>query len=498
MNLGINLADYQNASLDNKALPGIANTTQEQLQELSKALEAQSITGQGTLNSTTASGAPLKVESLDKTLKLITFKESNIVLWKKIPKLPAYNTVEEYNQLSSYGTERGGFILEGELPNEEDSTYVRRSQLVKYLGVTKSVTHPMTLVNTMIGNVIDREVKNGTLWILRKLDRALTNADSTIVPEEFNGLYAQHQQNDAFPTFNDYMNSEVVVDLRGASLTEASIEDAAEGIVENFGVGTELFAPPKVLSGFVKNFYGNKFIMPNTEQTAAGLMGQRVEGFDSQFGRINLNWDIFQNKANSKTTATAATSANAPAAPVAAGAGVAPVAPTVANGKWAASDAGTYYYAVCAINRFGESALTCVKTNALITVAAGGAAELQFTAGNGANAATGYTIYRSNKAATSVAAATFYPLFTISASQLANGYDGSAAGLVSDLNRFMPNTNQAFLIDNSEEVHAFRQLAPLMKMDLAIISPAYRFMVLHYGTPLLFAPKKMVRFINVG
>ena len=37
-----------------------------------------------------------------------------------------------------------------------------------------------------------------------------------------------------------------------------------------------------------------------------------------------------------------------------------------------------------------------------------------------------------------------------------------------------------------------------MKMDLAVISPAYRFMVLLYGTPLLFAPRKMVRFVNIG
>jgi len=128
--LGINLQDYQNPALNNQVLFGEAETSQEQLNDLSKALEAQSITGRDTDSLTTASGAPLKVESLDKTLKLITFKESEIVLWKKVPKLPAYNTVEEYNQLQSYGAERGGFITEGELPQEEDSVYVRRSTIL--------------------------------------------------------------------------------------------------------------------------------------------------------------------------------------------------------------------------------------------------------------------------------------------------------------------------------------------------------------------------------
>lgn len=496
LNLGINMADYQNPSIADEVLHGNANTTAEQLQDLVKALEAQQITGTQTVNSTTASGAPLKVESLDKTLKLITFKESEIVLWKKVPKLPAYNTVEEFNQLTSYGVERGGFIQEGELPNEEDSTYVRRAKLVKFLGVTKSVTHPMTLVNTMIGNVIDREVKNGSLWILRKLDRGLTKANSAMIPEEFDGLYAQHKSDD-YTTLNDYYNNNpVVVDCRGLSLKEANIENAAEGIIENHGFGSDLFAPPKVLSDFVKNFYGNKFIQPNTEMTSNGVMGQKVQAFDSQFGRINLNYDIFLNKENTKTSVSASTSPNAPAAPIAGGA--TPVAPTVADSLWASTDAGNYYYGVVGINRFGESAMTVLNAGGVAAILTGGAVDLTFTSGGGANPATAFMIYRSNKAPVSVASATFYPLFMVSTTEKAAGYDGAAAAAVRDNNRIMPNTNQAFLIQNDEECYAFRQLAPLMKMDLALISPAYRFMVLLYGTPLIFAPKKMTRIINIG
>lgn len=496
LNLGIDLSRYQTGIPDGEAFHGQGTTTQEQLQELSKALEARDITGRETTNLTTASGAPLKVESLDKTLKLITFRESEIVLWKKIPKLPAYNTVEEYNQLSSYGASRGGFIKEGELPVEEDSTYVRRSQLVKFMGVTKSVTHPMTLVNTMIGDAIAREAKNGTLWILRQLNKGLTKANSRIIPDEFNGLYAQHQDNDNYATPNDYFNSDVVIDLRGVPMEEKHIESGAESIIENFGQGTDLFAPPRVLSDFVKGFYGNKFIQPNTNQVTAGVMGQRVQSFESQFGNIGLNYDIFMNPKETKTTASGATSPNAPLAPTAGGAPIAAVA-TDASAKWAASDAGDYFYGVSAINRFGESALLVLSGSAT-TIVAGGAVDLQFTATAGPNAPTGYVIYRSNKGAASAAAATFYPVFEISLADLAAGYDGAAATKVRDRNRIMPNTYQAFLIQNNEEVHAFRQLAPLMKMDLALISTSFRFMVLLYGTPLLFAPKKMVRFINIG
>lgn len=496
-NLGINLANYQNQSFDGQALAGAANTSEAQLDELSKALSAQHITGRDTTDSTTASGSPLKVESLDSTLKLLTFKESEIVIWKKIPKLQAFNTVEEFNQLDSYGVDRGGFILEGELPVEEDSTYIRRAELVKFLGVTKSVTHPITLVNTMIGDAIAREAKNGAMWILRKLDRSLTAANADIIPEEFSGLYAQHKK--AYlqtGTLNQYFGSEVIVDLRGDVLKEKYIERAAEGIIENHGYATDLFAAPKVLSDFVQNFYGNKFINPNTQQTAAGIMGQRVQEFDSQFGRIALNHDIFMNRLPTKANTAGATSTNAPAVPVIAGAGGTPVA-VDAESKWAAGDAGDYFYGITALNRFGESTMLTVPA-AIATIVAGGSIDLTFTDGGGANPATGYRIYRSNEGAASVAVAVFSPLFEISVAQKAAGYDGAAAAGVRDRNRILPNTFEAFMIQNNEEVHAFRQLAPLMKMDLALISTAYRFMVLLYGTPLLFAPKKMVRFINVG
>lgn len=494
MNPGLNLADYAKAVVQNGQASIAGGSSMEELNQLHKALEAGSITGRDTADSSSASGAPLKVESLEKNLKHLTFKESDIVLWKQIPKKSAFNTVEEYNQLVDYGQQRGGFYNEGELPNEEDSIYVRRAQLVKFMGVVKSVTHPMTLVNTHVGNVVEREIKNGTLWILRQLNRALYFGDEALVPQEFNSFLAQHQRNDAWTGLDHYHNSEVVVDLRGSHLNEEAIEDASNGIIQNFGLGNQLFAPPKVLSDFVKDFYGNKFINPNTNQTSAGIMGQRVQAFDSQFGRIGLNWDIFFNKKPSKTTASGATSQQAPNAPTAGG--VTPVA-TDALAKWGADDAGNYLFAVSAVNRYGESALT-VLSGTPSAIVAGGAADLAFTDGGGTVPATAYTVYRSNKGAASAAAATFYPVFTVSKTEYTAGYDGGAATVVRDRNRMMPDTDQAILFQMDNEVIEFAQLAPLMKMDLALLSPAYRFMILLYGTPFLYAPKKMVRLINIG
>ena len=491
----VQLADYQ-ASLDSQAAIFGGQTTVDDLDNLNKAIAAGDTTGRETTNLTTASGAPLKVESLEKTLKILTHSQKDVVLWKNVPKSAAYNTVEEYNQLTSYGADRGGFNNEGELPVEEDSTYVRRAQLIKFLGVVKSVTHPMTLVNTMVGNIIEREITNGTLWILRKLDKALYSGDSAIIPQEFNGFYTQHQKNDAWSNLDAYMQGGAVVDLRGDYLHEKHIEDAANNIIENFGLGDEMYAPPKVLSDFVKNFYGNKFIQPNTEALTNGVMGQKVKSFESQFGNIGLNYDIFANPPGTKTTVSAATSNSAPAAPTADGSTPNNIVTGDASSLFVTAEAGNYYYAVSAINRYGESALTVLGTAA--AVVAGCRVDLKFTATASPNATTGYVIYRSNKGAASAAAATFYPLFTVSTADLAAGYDGAAALAIGDRNRFLPGTYQAFMIQQNTEVMEFKQLAPLMKMDLAVIAPAFRFMVLLYGTPFLYVVKKMVRFINVG
>ncbi len=491
--MNINVNDY----MPNEVFSG-SGTSLEDLQNLNKALVAGNTTGRDTTNSTTSSGAPLKVESLEKTLKILTHQEQHIKLWKMIPKKAAFNTVEEFNQLASYGADRGGSLLEGELPATEDSTYVRRAQLVKFYGTTKEVSHPMSLVNVQasVGNMIEREVKNGTLWVLRKINKALTRGNEQLVPTEFNGLYAQHQQNDIFTSLDSYFASEVVVDLRGSALTESAIERGAEAIIQNFGYPTHLVAPPKVLSKFVENFYGNKFIPINTAAVSAGQVGQNVQTFESQYGPIKLEWDIFMNPDSPRGGTEATQSANAPLAIVPDGTTPQAVVTGDASSLFAAGDTGTYFYAVAPFNRFGEGAMTVISSSAATIASAGSSVDLKFTAGVGGQAATAFRIYRTKKGG--AATDNFYPLFEISASQRTAGYDGAGAGLVRDRNRFLPNTAQAFLIQNDSEVYEFAQLAPLMKMDLAIIAPAYRFMVLLYGTPLLYAPKKMVRFVNVG
>ena len=149
----VSMNDYANFG------EGFGNASSGDVSELAKALTtgdyAQSAGISGQVN-----GAALAVESLENSLKILTYNEQHAKLWKKINKTPAYSTVEEYNQLVSYGGASGGFLPEGVLPETEDSLYKRQAAFVKFLGTTREVTHPATLVRSAHGDVITRENKN--------------------------------------------------------------------------------------------------------------------------------------------------------------------------------------------------------------------------------------------------------------------------------------------------------------------------------------------------
>jgi hypothetical protein len=222
-------------------------------------------------------------------------------------------------------------------------------------------------------------------------------------------------------------------------------------------------------------------------------MGQSVNKIMTQFGSVDVVSDIFFDYKTSKAYNEAATSAKAPSAPVAAG-NLTEVQ-TDTSTKFT-DGAGSYWYGVTAKNRYGESALTLLDT-AVQVVAATESVDLTFTHTDGAYAAECLVIYRTEKSAVAYTTAKFYPIITITKSELAAGYDGGTAK-VRDRNRILPNTHSTIVLDNSLDVWSLKQLAPIMRMDLARTSPSFRFMVLAYLTMVLFAPKKISRIVNIG
>jgi hypothetical protein len=486
----VTLADYQD---------GFVGSEAEGLAELQKAMVAGQITGRDTTN-LPLTMEPLKVESLEKTLKLLDYRPNDIKLYQAIPKMTAYNTVEEFLQLQSYGTDRGGFYDEGELSDVEDSTYVRRSEQIKYIQVTGEVTMQAQMVRSYV-DAMRKEVENKMMWVTRKVDTSLTKADGDIISQEFNSLYKQHASIGStpaflYPNFEGYYNSGVVVDLRGASIKQKDIEAGAVIVDLNYGSANVFAAPTTVISVLSQDYYERQRIMYGGGGNGAitGL-GVDITDIGTTLGRIKLMSDKFMKVDPPRLLTDAAISSKAPAAP----ATVTVASTTDVNAKYAGAElsSGNIFYAVSALNRYGESVLTPIGS--AFTLAAGHSSDLTITPGTGANAAQGFVIYRTKpSAASSSTGLLFYPIFKVSNTDRVNGYNGAGAGVVRDCGYFLPDTEQGFMTQMDDEVLSLKQLAPISKLDLAIISMSRRFICFNFVTPNLYAPKKFVRYINIG
>lgn len=421
-------------------------------------------------------GAALQVESLENSLKVLTYSDQHVKFWKKIAKTPAYSTVEEFNQLLSYGSNTGGFVPEGILPETDDSQYRRQASFVKFLGTTREVTHPMTLVRSAHGDVIARENQNGILWLMKQLENALFWGDSSLAPVGKEGVQ--------FDGLNKLIDKENTIDMCGKELQDIHINDGAQMLLENFATPTDLFLPFDTLSEFSKEYFPKeRVIMPTA---GAGYQaGLVVNKFQTHGGAVEFQPDLFLQRTK-PLSATGTGGVKAPTAPET----VTAVVGTAADGEFGKTGAGKYKYAVTACNRFGESVPTTVATDVVLdSESLGKGVDITITNATAMTVAPDYfNIYRSEKDGDKL-----YKVASVPAAAVTAG----GTTTFHDINEIIANTQTAFMGEFTPDVIAFKQLAPIMKMKLATLGPCIRWMILLYGTPVLYAPKKWMKFTNI-
>lgn len=469
----------------NQPMNGFSIGSAADVAELSKALAA------GYQYPPTSGGNTLRVESLEGSLKVVTYTAHHIRFWKKIPKSPAYSTVEEYNQLTSYGSGANAFVQEGELPPTQDTTYARRTQLIKYIGTTREVTHPMTVVHPAHGDVIALENQNGILWLLERIESSLFTGDSSLA---FSG------ESESWDGLDAMIDPTSFIDLQGQPMQEADVEEGANQLVEQFAYPTDLWLGTRIASDLVKTMYPRERV--NLPAPQNGQIGMSVTSVMTQAGVMELNPDVFIKKL--PTPPAAATSPNAPVTPTSI-ASVVNVAVTNGNfNKGASAGTNEYNYVVTAANRFGESAPTAfqVANTAISQAQKDAGRRIDLTITN--NAAVGsfppeyFRIYRTSPIASGgpvpTSLASYSLIMQVPAASQANNGPTTA----SDVNFLLPFTSIAYMGEMTPSVLTFRQLLPMMRLDLAVLAPAYRWMILLYGAPILFAPKKWLRYVNIG
>lgn len=478
--------------------------------DILKAMEAGLQTGMQ-YNNQINNGGGLKVESLDSTLKILGNRLNQLVYLMEMPKHKIDNTVHQYNQLYKYGEEVGIFNTEGETPEETDSQYRRKSIITKFMGVTGQVTHPAMLARLAGGmNMYTKEVENKTILLQTILDARLVDADSTCVPEQFDGVFRQHmlgvnemdggtaEGKTSEQLLDNYFNSPAVIDAQNQVLNDNLIQDAANVVVNVYnGYIDRIISNPIVFNNYVKLFHESKRVIVGLAASVTGAtMGQSVNDVTTQFGKINIKNDRFFDERKPITVGKQATSPKAPVIPV--------VKTTIkVNNNDTKTNfgrhAGTYGYLVTAKNRYGESAPLNITSRGAQTVAATESVEFGFTAGvGGAYAATCFVIYRTKKDAVLNNTTEYYPIFEVPASQMASGWDSAATNCVRDRNRIIAGTKSALIYYNDNQINEYLQFADTMKMDFAITAPSRRFAILNYGTPVLYQPAKIVRIVNIG
>lgn len=459
---------------------GFGTSDQSTVAEINKALTA------GYASDTTASGGgALRVESLDSTLKIVSFMEKQIQFYNDIPKTKAYNTVEEYNVLSRYGGKGGFFIEEGGLPRTEDSAYQRKAAFVKFMGTTREISHPMLLVRPAHGNVVALETKNGAKWMLQRMEESLFNGDSSIIGQSFDGLKKQLLSGYADSAFaGDGLptpSTEHVIDMRGDILSEAAFERASKVLQDNYMYATHAYMPIQAHSDFSASFFSKgRYQIPVGSDSTVGFNVDKVK---TGSGIVQLRPNVFMRI--DETAPVAADNALAPTAPASVAGAAA--AKTTSRG-FSANEVGVYTYEVAAISKSGQSAATVAAAAVTVTV---GNNEVSLTITRGSVAGNdltqGYRIYRSRLADTS---GKKYLIAEVASA--------GAVTIYKDGNEQLPGAGICYIGQMDESVLSLRELSPMLKFPLATVASSIRWMQLYYNTPIVFRPRGWVIIKNIG
>jgi hypothetical protein len=460
---------------DYAGVEGFGSMTQTDVDELNKALTVGQTRDPPAV--VAGDGFSMRVESLEKTLVNTTYRMKHILLWKSIVKKPAFNTVVEYNELSSYGENPDAlWIDEGDLPEEDDSTYERKHNYVKYMGTTRRVSHVGTVITPAHGPLVAQEAINGTMFLLRGIERGLFYGNSALSSLQFDGF--QKLITDNSPAAN-------VIDLRGQPLSEDNLTDAALTVMAapNYGQPSDFHCNPMVHSDLSKVFFPKERLQPGMKD---GEVGLNLKGWTSPAGDVRFNPNVFITDGGAPTAAVG-DSAKRPATPTIS-TGVSTPQDTT-NSQFDADDAGSYWVKIQACNRYGRSAAVDAGGGAVIsTVVENDEITFGVTPGSSVEVEW-YEVFRT---ALSGADGTERLILRV------NNAAGTGETTIHDYNAFIPYCSSGFLFEQTPEAMYVKQLAPMIKVPLAIIDLSVRWIQAIYLVPVLAAPRKMVLFNNIG
>jgi hypothetical protein len=449
---------------------------------LVKALATTSVGG------TMADGSALVLQNLDSIMTSVLFTEEQLVKQRWIDRVPSINPVYQWNRRNSYGTGRGVFgFAEGGIGPVGNASWSRNTEMVRFFGVQRGTTIVANLAGALGGmfdNPVEEEEYDGTMQLLSSVERALVWGNSTITdlagnPIYYDGIYRKLR----FGNNGAYANTNII-DLHGQPLTFDVFSEIAALLQKNYVTSTRnvaAFLDPDSLQTLQLQKNQAERRMLGIDPSSGGFVaGTPLKGYDTQIGFIPFIADVFLDAVQGRTPLKTA-DMGAPSAPTSVTGSVgAPTGGQVSN--WRSSDAGTVYYSVAAFNASGES-LPTMSTGVAVT--AGDIVTLTISAVSGAY---GYRVYRGTQSNGSDAQWI---------GEVTAAGQGATVTFVDD-NFIMPGTSVGLVLEKSHQNLVIPQMAPLLKLPLAIQNTTIPFGLLYLHTLAVKAPERQFLLINIG
>ena len=473
---------------------------------------------------------PLKLENLSAFMASVVADNQTIKLAKRIKSVPTDSNIYEIPRHLSHGDWYGQYGNFGEqlgLGDNKRTNHDRPRINIKYHVQNREVSIAQSLVKLYGGgnssgsiggvsynNALQIETTSGLQDMAIIKNKTFWFGNESVDPNACNGILELHKRQGAGGAKlnpEDYSKLTTVFDLRGAKLTYGKLNEINRSIMSKWGMADTFIGAPSIVddlsSADLLDF--RRLIQDNNKVLDNVTVGQEITTFKTQLGgRMDLAWD-FHIERHIEGTGTGENygdswkigdanqkiRTDAPAIPnVAAGTNV-PAADALS--KFAAGDAGDYFYAVAAVGEWGGQSKLALINAVPATVAAGQSVDLTFVDGAGATPTKGYVIYRSLKNAPT-STGYFYPIAEVTVTELANGYDGAVATKIRDRNRTLTKTQDACMFFNDTRIIHSPELLPITRVPLARIQLSDKFALANFYALAMPTPQKIAIVRNIG
>ena len=329
----------------------------------------------GVANADRTGLAAFAIADLSNKMESLTIQEEDFILSKEMKSVPAKQTVYEYNVRTSAGTDAEVWGTENFQMAESAGNYIRTFELLKVMGIRKSITHQAQIVNDLGGYSEDLnklQEEEALLTLGENLERALYHGGDNFIDASGNidtliaanpvgpvkmprGIQAQVREGnlDARGINKDFRgyanNRSTVIDAKGSTLTRGILDKMITAVNGNRGKIEEIHGTPEQIRLFRASLFavdrgaiGQSYAVRGSELNTAHKDSSMV---DTTNGAVALRSSIFKNERIYLTPAQSSMGVSAPAAPT-----VALSSQSAGSTSYKAGDVVRYIVQACSQN----------------------------------------------------------------------------------------------------------------------------------------------------